>query len=543
MTRAATGTPNRTARIEPRHTFDFRVPSIIGRASLALALLAITAIAPSIAFAQTATSRVDRARELIAAERGRDAIPLLDAELKENPGNDEARSLLARVLSWERQYDRSLEEYRVLLEHRDGDPITRAAYARVLAWSGRHEDAVREYRTAIAADSSNLETRVGYARVLSWSGDLAGASTEYERILARDPGMGEAWLGLASVSRWRGAATASERLVAYAEERGADRGGIEEEKMAVRRALLPSAGGGYTASDERQYVAGGDYTLETQGPYLQARSTAGSVGLAGRVSWIDLTETPATGGAPSYDLESVVYRVDASFLREYPWQVSFGGEYRSFEQGDPGVTFPLGTNDDFFGWSSKLWRYSGRFTPFASARREYVPIKDDASMTFDPGHVDNLETGLSWQWSGRGTADGAVSHGLYSDDNRRWSAGAGVAYRVKTRVPTITVDTRGLFRDWDKTSASYFTPQESFRGSAGVAFAGWSEPASLDYGFRYEFAGLSSSNFADIWTHAWSGYTNVTAFGMVPFGIEASYTVDNNSYETWYLGLSASARW
>jgi hypothetical protein len=176
-------------------------------------------------------------------------------------------------------------------------------------------------------------------------------------------------------------------------------------------------------------------------------------------------------------------------------------------------------------------------------RREYVPIKDLSTTTFDPGHVDNLETGLSWQWSGRGTADGAVSHGLYSDDNRRWSAGMGVAYRVKTRVPTITVDTRALYRDWNEASASYFTPLGSFRGSAGVAFAGWSEPASLDYGFRYEFAGINSSNFADIWTHAWSGYANATAFGMVPVGLEASYTVDNNSYETWYLGLSASARW
>ena len=509
---------------------------------LALALLAFVNFATP-ALAQSEADRVDRARELIAADRGRDAIPLLEAEVRENPKNDEALNLLARVLSWERQYDRSLEVYRTLLETRGGDPSTRAAYARVLSWSGRHEDAIHEYRIAIAADSSNLETRVGYARVLSWSGDLAGASTEYDRILARDPNMGEAYLGLASVSRWRGAATASERLVELAEQRGADRGGIEEEKNAVRRALTPSAGGGFTASDERQYVSGGDYALETQGPYVQARSTAGSVGVSGRISWVDLTETPAAGGVPSYDLQSVGYRVDASFLREYPWQITLGGEYRSFDQGDPGVTFPLGDDDTFVGWSSRLWRYSGRFTPFASVRREYVPIKDVSTTTFDPGHVDNLETGLSWQWSGRGTADGAVSRGLYSDNNRRFSAGAGVSYRVKTRVPTITLDTRALLRDWDETSASYFTPQNSVRGSAGVAFAGWSEPASLDYGFRYEFAGLSSSNFADIWTHAWSGYVNATAFGMAPVGLEASYSVDNNSYETWYLGLSASARW
>lgn len=542
MKRAGTGTQQSAARAARRFAsigFVFRLVLLLVSLFLAPPLFH-----SSDARAQSTPSRIDRARELIAEERRTEAIPLLEAELRERPENHEARALLARVLSWERRYDASLAEYRILLERRGGDALTRASYARVLAWSGRHEDAIREFRIAIAADSTNLETRVAYARALSWSGDLAGASAEYDRILERDPGMGEAWLGLASVSRWRGAATASERLVALAEERGADRSGIEEERSAVRRALLPSAGGGYTASDERQYVPGGDYTLETQGPYLQARSTPGhSVGLLGRVSWIELTETPASGGIPTYDLESEVYRVEGSFLRDYPWQISLAAEYRAFEQGDPAATFPLGSDDDFWGWGARLWRFAGRFTPFASARREYVPIKDFSTTTFDPGYVDNLETGVSWQWSGRGTADAAVSRGLYSDDNRRWSAGGGVAYRVKTRVPTITLDGRALFRDWDDVSQSYFTPQESFRGSAGVAFAGWSERAALDYGFRYEFAGLSSSTFADIWTHAWSGHVNATAFGMVPLGLEASYTVDNNSYETWFLGLAASARW
>ena len=544
MKRAGTETPKSAARTATESRTSGAAHSRVRFPALVpLLLLFAISLHAADAVAQTAPSRLDRERELIAEEKRIEAIPLLEAELRERPDDYEARMLLARVLSWERQYDRSLAEYRTLLDTRGGDPLTRSAYARVLAWSGRYDEAIREYRAAIAADSTNLETRVGYARALSWSGDLAGASTEYERILERDPSMGEAWLGLASVSRWRGAATASDRLLAMAVERGADRSGIEEERIAVRRALDPSAGGGFTASDERQYVPGGDYTLETQGPYVQARSTAGTVNLMGRVSWLGITETPAAGGAPTYDLESDVYRGEASFLREYPWQVSLAAEYRSFEQRDATATFPLGDDDSFVGWGTRLWRFSGRFTPFASVRREYVPIKDFSTTTFDPGHVDNLETGVAWQWSGRGTADAALSRGLYSDDNRRWSAGAGVAYRVKTRVPTITVDGKALYRDWEEVSQSYFTPQESFRGSTGVSFAGWSERAALDYGFRYEFAGLTSTTFADIWTHAWSGYANVTAFDVVPLGLETSYTVDNNSYETWYLGLSASARW
>ncbi len=509
-------------------------------------LLLLLASAPS-APGQTGESRLEAARELVSEKRFAQAIPLLQAEVRAHAEDDEARYLLARVLSWERRFEESLEEYRTLLRRKPGDPAYRAGYARVLAWSGRHDEAIREFRGAIAADSTNLETRIGYARALSWGGDLAGASMEYRRILSADPDLGDAWLGLATVARWRGAPTASDRFVERAGGLGADEEGVAEERKAVRAALGPSVGGGWTAFKERQYVTGPDFTLEAEGPHVQGRATvARAVGLAARVAWLTLTETPASGDSANYDLESVEYSADAAFLRGYPWQATLGARYRTFESRDGGSRFPLVGDDTFWGFGARLWRFTGRFTPHAAARRDYIAVKDTTSggvPAFDPGHVEDYEAGLAWQWSGRGTLDGLVSRGLYSDDNRRWTAAGGLAYRVKTRVPTISLDGRVLYRDWDDSSPSYFTPLQSVRGSVGASIAGYRERPDSDYGFRYEISGLTSSNFDDIWAHSWSGYFNVTAFDLLPVGIEAAYSVDNNSYETWFLGFNGSFRW
>jgi len=499
------------------------------------------------AIEQPTQDKLEAARESVGAHRYVEAIPLLKAELVDHPEDDDARLLLARVLSWQRHFDESIAEYSVLLKKKPGDAGLRADRARVLAWSGRHEEAIREYRAALASDPANVETRIGLARTLAWSGDLAGASMMYERLLARNPELGDAWLGLAAVARWRGAATASDRFLEKAERTGADSEGVADERAVTRDALLPSAGGGWTSARERQYVAGPDFTLETEGPFALARATLGRAAqVSGRVAWLTLTEKPAVGDSTNYDVKSVDYRTDVSLLRGYPWQAAFGAEYQKFKPRGSATLFPLRGDDTFFGWNGRLWRYSGRLTPRISAGREYVGIKEtrpSGPREFAPGRFDNYEAALDWQWNGRGTADAAASRGFYSDDNRSWMTTGGVTYRVKTRVPTVALDGRLTYRDWNVPSQSYFTPLASVRGAAGVTLAGYVERSALDYSLRYEFAGMSSTNFSDIWTNAWSGNVNMTAFGTLPLSIEGAYSVDNHSYETWFIGLSASARW
>jgi Flp pilus assembly protein TadD len=495
-------------------------------------------------------SALAEARRLADAKKFGEAAGVLRAQLAADPKDADARSLLARVLAWDRHYDQSIAEYRTLLAAHPDDAFDRAGYARTLAWSGRSGASLREFRRAVRADSTDLEARVGYARALSWAGDLPGASMEYRRILRANPAYGDAWLGLATTARWRGAPAASDRFLERAVRDHADAEGLEQEYRAVGDALAPSIGAGVTTAHERQYVAASpDFAIESTGPYAQARATvARAATITARASRLAQFERrlgpPVAGTTLNYDLDMTVLRADAVYTRSYPFQLAAGIESRAIEAGSPNVIDPLRGDDRFFGWNARAWMFAGRWTPSVSARREYVPIKADApTAEVRAGRQTAIAGDLAFQWNARGTLSAGAEHGSYSDENDRSTLHAGAAYRLRLARPGLTADYGLSFTDFDSSSASYFTPLKSTRHAAGLALSGYSEKASLDWGARYQFAAVLSSNFENIYTSTWSGYLNLTAGGAVPLGLEASYSRDNNAYETWFVGASGAVRW
>ncbi|HEV8128161.1 MAG TPA: tetratricopeptide repeat protein [Candidatus Eisenbacteria bacterium] len=499
--------------------------------------------------AGTEVVSIGEGRRLADAKKFDESARVLRKVLELNPENDDARSLLARVLAWGRKFDESIAEYQKILREHPNDNFERAGYARVLAWSGRAEESLAQFRIAAGKDSTDFETRIGYARALSWAGDLPGASMEYEHILDRKPAYGDAWLGIATVARWRGAPTASAWFVSLAETRGADKEGIEEEKNAIRLANSPSLGGGWTTAHERQYVEGPDYSIESTGPYVTGRRTFGSSGVTGRWSSLDQFEVnqgaSTSGTTLNYDVDMTVLRADVAYLRNYPFQITAGLEGRWLKSGSPNVIYPLSSDkDNFFGWSSHAWWYLGRWTPGVQLFRTFIPIKTTTGTPeLEAGHQTVLSGELGYQWNARWSATVGVEGGSYSDDNRRGTVRGGAAWRFRLNRPSMTADYNLSFTDFDATSSSYFTPLQSVRNAVGVGLAGASEKIGLDYGARYQMALVTSSNFEDIATHTISGWVNVIAFDAIPVGLEGAYSNDNNNYETWYLGVSASGRW
>ena len=544
---------------------------IVSTAALLVAKLALSAEPPLVAeagvtvtaepaAASAETSPPARADSLLRAARVHADEKRFDAAasdlrraLDARPGDRTIGSLLARVLSWDRRYDESIAAYRELLAAHPDDAFDRAGYARVLAWSGRHEESIREFRRAAAADPTNLETRIGLARALSWSGDLPGAAMEYARVRRSNPAYGEAWLGAATVARWRGAATAADRFAAKAAALGADPANLEEERIAIDRALAPTVTVGWTTSHETQRASGApDFTIEETGPFGVARATLGrAVGVGVRVARTQLFETntrPAPGDTTrNYDLESRSVRADASFLRGYPVQASVGGEWRSFDARAAKVLYPLSGDDAFTGWNARLWAYAGRFTPSLAARRTFVALKgahpSTGALRFEPGDLTDVEGTLAWQWNARGTASLFAARGEYSDDNRRDRAGGTVGYRVRAGRPSLRLDYALAFADWDFRSPSYFTPLASTRHAGGTTLSGYSDRGAVDWGLRWELSHLASSNFEDITANAFSGWLNGTLADRFPVGAEASWSTDDNDYKTWYVALYGAVRW
>ena len=498
------------------------------------------------------SSALRTAREQSDAKHFDEAAATLRTALTSDPKNKDLLSLLARVEAWSRHFDRSIETYRKLLALDPNDAFDRAGYARVLAWSGRHEESIRDFRRAIAADSTDLESRIGYARALSWNGDLAGASSEYLRILKADQGYGDAWLGLATVSRWRRAPTASDAFARKAAAHGADRAGLDEERDAIRLALRPMLGSGWTRTRERQITSDSTaFKLETVGGFLQGEATLGrSVGLSARASRLHHWEKNAGGPSSTtlnYDLWSSGAQAALSFLRYYPVQITAGIEARRFEARSPNVLFPLGQDDDFFGFNTRVWGYAGRFTPSLAVHRDFLPIKrsppDVPSDVVVPGGTTAGDLSLRWDWDGRGNLTGTFTKATYTDDNERTALGAEAAYRIRTPRPQLTLSLGSAHTDFSKPSPSYFTPLESWKHTAGIALAGYAEHAAIDYGARYQLSYLTSRNFPDIAVNSWSAYGDAVLFDALPIGVEGYYSVDNHSYRTWGLTLSGSVRW
>ena len=495
-------------------------------------------------------SSLAEARRLADAKQFDEAARVLRARLAQAPEDADAQSLLARVLAWGRHYDESIAEYRKLLAAHPDDAFDRAGYARVLAWSGRSEASLREFRRAVRADSTDLESRVGYARALSWAGDLPGASMEYRGILSSNPAYGDAWLGYATVARWRGAPSSSDRFLERAARGSADAEAMEQERRAVRDALGPSIGAGLTTAHERQYVAAApDFAIESTGPFAQARATlARAATVTARVSRLAQFERrlgpPVLGTTLNYDLDMTVLRADAALTRGYPFLLSAGVESRAIQAGSPNVIYPLRGDDRFFGWNARAWGFAGRWTPSASVRRDYVPIKDDTGLPeIRAGRQTVMAGDLAYQWNARATLSAGAEHGSYSDENDRSTLRAGAAYRLRLARPGLSADYGISFTDFDSSSASYFTPLKSTRHAAGLALTGYSERASLDWGARYQFSAVLSSNFDNIYTSTWSGWVNLVAGGSFPLGLEGSYSRDNNAYETWFVGASGAVRW
>ncbi|MEK7347261.1 MAG: tetratricopeptide repeat protein [Candidatus Eisenbacteria bacterium] len=471
-------------------------------------------------------------------------------------GNNAAADSLirtARLLADEKRFDAAADDLRQALVIRPGDTTAWSLLARVLAWDRRYDASIATYHELLAAHPDATFDRAGYARVLSWSGDLPGAAMEYRRLLRANRSDVYAWLGQATIARWRGAATAADRDAAKAAALGADAEALAEERHAIDRALAPATTLGVTTSHELQRASGApDFTIEETGPFGAARATLGrSVGVGARVARTRLfernTRTAPGDTTLNYDLESRSLRLDASFLRGHPFQASVAGEWRSFDARSAKVLYPRNGGDAFTGWNARVWGYAGRWTPGITARRTFLSLKDwhapTGTLRFEPGHLTDVEGTLGYQWNARGTALLAATRGETSDDNRRWRSGGTVGYRVHIGRPSVRLDYGLTFADWDRRSPSYFTPLASTRHAGGLSLSGYAEPGDVDYGARYELSRLVSSNFDDIVAHSMSGYLNGTIAERFPLGLEASYSVDNNDYETWYVGLTGSARW
>lgn len=113
----------------------------------------------------------------------------------------QARWELARLLSYTKRYDESLQQYRKLLEEKPDLTDARVEMATVLAWSGRFEEAARIIEK-LPAKELGEEARLALADILIAAKSYAAAEEILRQRLKNAPADDTARLKLAELLSW-----------------------------------------------------------------------------------------------------------------------------------------------------------------------------------------------------------------------------------------------------------------------------------------------------------------------------------------------------
>lgn len=135
--------------------------------------------------------RVAEARRLRDGGRFDEAVKVLDAHLREHPGDAEASRLRAQTLYWLKEVAGADAAYAAALARHPEHEGLRLDFARMLAETGRLEEAAslldRHRDGRGSAEASALLGTIQY-----WRGDFTGAKRLFQAALRRDPGHQEA---------------------------------------------------------------------------------------------------------------------------------------------------------------------------------------------------------------------------------------------------------------------------------------------------------------------------------------------------------------
>ena len=124
--------------------------------------------------------------------------------LNQDPDDDEIRLLMARVLSWKEDYDKSLVLYEEYLQRKGHDQDIYLEMIQVKIYSARADEVVMDLKHALDEKPDDLDTRLALAQAYEAQKNHDLAMKEYLMVLKEEPKNAHAHLGLAAMYREAG---------------------------------------------------------------------------------------------------------------------------------------------------------------------------------------------------------------------------------------------------------------------------------------------------------------------------------------------------
>ncbi len=150
-----------------------------------------------------------------AARMISEAETAYDAYLQRQPGDLDARSSLGRLYSWEKDYGKAMEQFRIVLAANPNFSAALIGTAHILSWQGQYEDSLLLYERVLRLNPGNGEAETGKAFVLLWVGRPEEAQALFSVLHRRYPRDAEVTRGLETAQ-----AALEEKVLAAARESG-----------------------------------------------------------------------------------------------------------------------------------------------------------------------------------------------------------------------------------------------------------------------------------------------------------------------------------
>jgi tetratricopeptide (TPR) repeat protein len=163
---------------------------------------AITATLLSLCPARGQNQTPDWQIQMRAYAEARDwhsAMGLIEEQIARNPGDLDARTWRARVLTWSDRLGEAESQYLEILKTSTQDPDHWMGLASVYLREGKIQEAMRAIESAEKLDPKRVDVHVARARILRAAGHRNEARLEFQTALKLDPQSIEARAGLISV--------------------------------------------------------------------------------------------------------------------------------------------------------------------------------------------------------------------------------------------------------------------------------------------------------------------------------------------------------
>lgn len=172
--------------------------------SAAIVFLVVVLFVPAAVAAQQSSGAerakaIEQGRAFAEAKQYDEALAIFRRLAKDNPEDYEARNWVARLTSWQGDFERAERLYRAVLEDDPGNFVAELGLVDVLSWQGRYQ-AAEERLVGLEADRpDNLAVLLRRGRLARWQRQRDEALDAYERVLAVDPDNEEALEAVAAL--------------------------------------------------------------------------------------------------------------------------------------------------------------------------------------------------------------------------------------------------------------------------------------------------------------------------------------------------------